>query len=99
MTKQERDNGIGNLVRQYSENEAALAVLKNELNAFGRRFEQMSITLRNNENPLGGRQDDYFNIDTDSFETLVANYREAKGLKVQQESHLRQAGLENLIKT
>ena len=92
MTQDELDNGIGNLVRRYSDNEKAIAVLKSRIRGIDNQLNDLRAQLETPE-----RMKLPVEMDIEQLNSLLTDFQQAMDEKEKLESCLKQAGLENLI--
>ena len=106
MTEDERNNGIGKLVRGYNDNEEELAILKDKLDKLSTFFLRLGDWLKRPDQIVAHKTGDSAVFEDGQQRTEVNlnevvdalnKYTDALNEKEKMENKLRQAGLAKLI--
>ena len=107
MNQEERDNGIGRLVRRYNDNEEALAILKDKIGqlpaifiGLGKWLEQPDdlVAHKKGDSTVVERGQQSIEFDINELCDLLNEYRKILDEKEKMEDRLRQANLSNIIR-
>lgn len=106
MTEDERNNGIGKLVRGYNDNEEALAILKDKIDNLSTFFLRLGDWLKRPDQIVAHKTGDSAifedgqqrtEVNLNELVDVLNKYADALKEKEKMEDKLRQAGLERII--